>query len=268
MELIAGCQVALEPTRISAVAECKKETYLGDTELQVFLRCLGDAPTCDRTRPLLRSDRDAWLRDRRAVGRCEVKRTRSGFLLASCLALTACFSGGSDELPPPPPPVYTGPTRANSTRPKECQVAMQLITTCKVALEPTRISAVAECTSPAYLGRHRAPGVPPLSRRSAELRAAPAVLGSDLGRWFRPRPRPRRLPTRRPCPTRHHRARRPAAGDRRGSASRRADAAARSVRARLRPRGCRPALRGASHRAALGRETDPACSGRRSLRHG
>jgi hypothetical protein len=31
-----------------AVAECKKETYLGDTELQVFLRCLGDAPTCDQ----------------------------------------------------------------------------------------------------------------------------------------------------------------------------------------------------------------------------
>jgi hypothetical protein len=39
---IASCKVALEPTRISAVAECKKETYLGDTELQVFLR---HAPT-------------------------------------------------------------------------------------------------------------------------------------------------------------------------------------------------------------------------------
>ena len=48
MDLIASCKVALEPTRISAVAECKKETYLGDTELQVFLRCLGDAPTCDQ----------------------------------------------------------------------------------------------------------------------------------------------------------------------------------------------------------------------------
>jgi hypothetical protein len=48
MDLIAGCKVSLEPSRISAVAECKKETYLGDTELQVFLRCLGDAPTCDQ----------------------------------------------------------------------------------------------------------------------------------------------------------------------------------------------------------------------------
>ena len=47
MDLIAGCKVSLEPTRISAVAECKKETYLGDTELQVFLRCLGESPTCD-----------------------------------------------------------------------------------------------------------------------------------------------------------------------------------------------------------------------------
>jgi len=48
MDLIASCKVALEPTRISAVAECRKETYLGDTELQVFLRCLGDAPTCEQ----------------------------------------------------------------------------------------------------------------------------------------------------------------------------------------------------------------------------
>jgi hypothetical protein len=71
-----------------------------------------------------------------------------------CLALAGCFgSNGSEELPPPPPPVYTGPARANAgMRPKECQAAMQLITTCKVALEPTRISAVAECTSPSYLG--------------------------------------------------------------------------------------------------------------------
>ena len=48
MDLIASCKVSLEPTRISAVAECKKETYLGDTELQAFLRCLGSAPTCDQ----------------------------------------------------------------------------------------------------------------------------------------------------------------------------------------------------------------------------
>ena len=48
MDLIATCKVSLEPTRISAVAECKKETYLGDTELQVFLRCLGNAPTCEQ----------------------------------------------------------------------------------------------------------------------------------------------------------------------------------------------------------------------------
>jgi hypothetical protein len=48
MELIAGCQVPLEPSRISAVAECKKETYLGDTELQVFLRCLGEGATCEQ----------------------------------------------------------------------------------------------------------------------------------------------------------------------------------------------------------------------------
>jgi hypothetical protein len=48
MDLIAGCNVALEPTRISAVAECRKESYLGDTELQAFLRCLGDAPTCEQ----------------------------------------------------------------------------------------------------------------------------------------------------------------------------------------------------------------------------
>ena len=81
-----------------------------------------------------------------------MKGTRSTLL--AVLALSACFGGGDpSELPPPPDPVYTGPTRANAgTRPKECQVAMQLITTCKVALEPSRISAVAECTSPAYLG--------------------------------------------------------------------------------------------------------------------
>jgi hypothetical protein len=82
-----------------------------------------------------------------------VSATRSGLLIASTLALGACFGGGDPaELPPPPPPVYTGPARASNTRPKECQAAMQLITTCKVALEPTRISAVAECTAPAYLG--------------------------------------------------------------------------------------------------------------------
>ena len=78
----------------------------------------------------------------------------TGILLASLFALSGCFGGGTPEEPPPPPdPVYTGPARAKAgTRPKECQVAMQLITTCKVALEPTRISAVAECTSPNYLG--------------------------------------------------------------------------------------------------------------------
>ena len=48
MDLIASCGVALEPSRISAVAECRKETYLGDTELQAFLRCLGDGPSCDQ----------------------------------------------------------------------------------------------------------------------------------------------------------------------------------------------------------------------------
>ena len=47
MQLITTCKVALEPTRISAVAECTSPSYLGDTELQAFLRCLGDAPTCD-----------------------------------------------------------------------------------------------------------------------------------------------------------------------------------------------------------------------------
>ena len=72
-------------------------------------------------------------------------------LVASLLC--GCFGGSPAELPPPPEPISTGPARANAgTRPKECQVAMQLITTCKVALEPTRISAVAECTSPSYLG--------------------------------------------------------------------------------------------------------------------
>jgi len=81
-----------------------------------------------------------------------VRGTVSVLLVTSILQ--GCFGGGDpQELPPPPEPVYTGPTRANAgTRPKECQVAMQLITTCKVALEPTRISAVAECTSPSYLG--------------------------------------------------------------------------------------------------------------------
>jgi hypothetical protein len=48
MDLIASCKIALEPTRISAVAECKKESYLGDTELQAFLRCLGDGATCEQ----------------------------------------------------------------------------------------------------------------------------------------------------------------------------------------------------------------------------
>ena len=48
MDLNASCKVSLEPSRISAVAECKKESYLGDTELQVFLRCLGDGATCDQ----------------------------------------------------------------------------------------------------------------------------------------------------------------------------------------------------------------------------
>jgi len=78
----------------------------------------------------------------------------TGILVVSILALSGCFGGdAAQELPPPPDPVYTGPARAKAgTRPKECQVAMQLITTCKVALEPTRISAVAECTSPNYLG--------------------------------------------------------------------------------------------------------------------
>jgi hypothetical protein len=78
----------------------------------------------------------------------------TGILLASLLALSGCFGGDEPQEPPPPPdPVYAGPARANAgTRPKECQVAMQLITTCKVSLEPTRISAVAECTSPSYLG--------------------------------------------------------------------------------------------------------------------
>jgi len=80
-----------------------------------------------------------------------VTATRSVFLVASLLC--SCFGSDPAELPPPPEPVYAGPARANAgTRPKECQVAMQLITTCKVALEPTRISAVAECTSPSYLG--------------------------------------------------------------------------------------------------------------------
>jgi hypothetical protein len=48
MQLITTCKVALEPTRISAVAECTSPSYLGDTELQAFLRCLGDAPTCEQ----------------------------------------------------------------------------------------------------------------------------------------------------------------------------------------------------------------------------
>jgi hypothetical protein len=48
MQLITTCKVSLEPTRISAVAECTSPSYLGDTELQAFLRCLGDAPTCDQ----------------------------------------------------------------------------------------------------------------------------------------------------------------------------------------------------------------------------
>jgi hypothetical protein len=48
MQLITTCKVVLEPTRISAVAECTAPNYLGDTELQAFLRCLGDAPTCDQ----------------------------------------------------------------------------------------------------------------------------------------------------------------------------------------------------------------------------
>jgi hypothetical protein len=47
MQLITTCKVALEPTRISAVAECTSPSYLGDTELQAFLRCLGAAPTCE-----------------------------------------------------------------------------------------------------------------------------------------------------------------------------------------------------------------------------
>jgi hypothetical protein len=48
MQLITTCKVALEPTRISAVAECTSPSYLGDTELQAFLRCLGGAPTCEQ----------------------------------------------------------------------------------------------------------------------------------------------------------------------------------------------------------------------------
>ena len=48
MDLIATCSVSLEPSRISAVAECKKATYLGDTELQAFLRCLGEGATCEQ----------------------------------------------------------------------------------------------------------------------------------------------------------------------------------------------------------------------------
>jgi hypothetical protein len=48
MQLITTCKVALEPTRISAVAECTSPSYLGDTELQAFLRCLGDAPACEQ----------------------------------------------------------------------------------------------------------------------------------------------------------------------------------------------------------------------------
>jgi hypothetical protein len=48
MDLITSCGVALEPTRIAAVAECKQETYLGDAELQVFLRCLGETPSCEQ----------------------------------------------------------------------------------------------------------------------------------------------------------------------------------------------------------------------------
>jgi hypothetical protein len=80
-----------------------------------------------------------------------VRGTLSALLFASILQ--GCLGGDPPELPPPPEPVNTGPARANAgTRPKECQVAMQLITTCKVSLEPTRISAVAECTSPSYLG--------------------------------------------------------------------------------------------------------------------
>jgi hypothetical protein len=81
-----------------------------------------------------------------------VSGTRSIGQVCLVLFLAGCFGGGEPEPPPPPPPVNMGPARAPGTRPKECQVAMQLITTCKVALEPTRISAVAECTNPAYLG--------------------------------------------------------------------------------------------------------------------
>jgi hypothetical protein len=48
MDLITSCGVELAPSRVVAVAECDPKTYRGDTELLVFLRCLGDAPDCDR----------------------------------------------------------------------------------------------------------------------------------------------------------------------------------------------------------------------------
>ena len=74
------------------------------------------------------------------------------FLLLLCGACDSAFFGAEAEKPPPIEP----PKQAKvPTRPKECQVAMDLLTTCEGAreqLEPSRITAVAECANPTYLG--------------------------------------------------------------------------------------------------------------------